>query len=65
MPIDQINSKCVAFKTLTDLMVGRYRERLLGQEVESITAAEKLLDAAERVVSYIMEVTEDDVDKLC
>lgn len=59
MPIDQINSKCVAFKTLTDLMVGRYRERLLGQEVESVTIAEKLLDSAERVLSYIMEEVTD------
>ena len=60
MPIDQVNSKCVAFKTLTDLMVGRYRERLLGQEVESITDAEKFLDIASIVVEHIMEVTDNE-----
>lgn len=64
MPIDQINSKCVKFKMMTDLMAWRYRERLLGKEVESTTEAEKLLDAAERVMAYIMEVTGDETDQL-
>lgn len=62
MPIDQVNSKCVKFKMMTDLMAWRYRERLLGHEVESKTDAEKFLNIAEMVVAYIMEATGDEYE---
>ena len=58
MTIEEINDKCVSFSCVCDEMKVRYRDRLMGRDVEPESKRQEVLDEAINCLEFLADTEE-------